>query len=80
VQTASVIAGVAAIAGHGLAVLALWLRLRGRVRHEQARGGCIVDLARALAKGGEIDERRPDGSWLKLSIPGGARDARGEHG
>jgi hypothetical protein len=80
VQTASVVAGVAAIAGHGLAVLALWLRLRWRVRHEQVRGGCVVDLARALANGGEIDELRSDGSRVKLSVRSGARDARGEHG
>jgi hypothetical protein len=74
------IASAAAIAVHGLAVLTLWLRLRWRVRHEQARGGCLVDLAHALANGGEIDERRSDGSWLKLSVPGHASDARGEHG
>jgi hypothetical protein len=73
------IIGASMIALHGFGVIGLWLRLRWRVRHEQVRGGFIIGVARALYGGGEVDERRPDGSWLKLSVTR-VEVSRGEHG
>jgi hypothetical protein len=57
------------VAVHALGVLALWLRLRWRVRHEHAHGRLLADLAEALRAGGQLDEHRSDGSRLKLTVP-----------
>jgi hypothetical protein len=52
-----------------MGVVALGLRLGGRVRHEQARGRTLIDLASALHAGGRVDEQRPDGTRLAVSVP-----------
>jgi hypothetical protein len=70
---------VVMVAVHALGVLALWLRLRWKVRHEDARGRLLADLAVAMRSGGEVDEHRPDGSRLRVSVPPGRpeRSTRG---
>jgi hypothetical protein len=74
------IAGVAEIAGNGFAALASRLRPRWLAYREQVCHGWVVDLAPAMAYGGEIDQLRSDGSRLDLSVRSGPREARGEHG
>lgn len=69
----------AVVALNGLTVIALWLRLRWRVRREQARGRTLAELADALSAGGELDERFPDGSHRRLTVAG-VRQERGSHG
>ncbi|WBB80732.1 RNA polymerase sigma factor [Micromonospora sp. WMMD882] len=60
----------------GLAVIAkastmtaLWIRLRWRVRREQAQGETLVALATALPNGGQVRDRRADGSSWTLTVP-----------
>ncbi|HET8661441.1 MAG TPA: hypothetical protein VFM55_20890 [Micromonosporaceae bacterium] len=60
----------ATVVVQGLGILALWLRLRWQIRQEQVRAEAVVNLAEAMRNGGEADERRPDGSRLKLSVNG----------
>ncbi len=50
--------------------LALWLRLRWRVRQEQARGAYLVGIAQALPRGGRFDGRCGDGTRLRLVVNG----------
>jgi hypothetical protein len=59
---------LAVIAAQGLSVLALWLRLRWRVREEQAHRQYLVAVVRILPPGGMIQERRADGSSLMLTV------------
>lgn len=56
----------------GLAVgpLALWFRLRWRVRQEQARGVYLVGIAQALPRGGQFDGLCGDGTRLRLVVNG----------
>jgi hypothetical protein len=58
----------ATIAAQGLSVLALWLRLRWRVREEQARCQYLVAVVGTLPPGSKIQERRADGSSLMLTV------------
>ncbi|MFI6824998.1 hypothetical protein ACIBJE_29230 [Micromonospora sp. NPDC050187] len=58
-----------AIVAKASTVLALWIRLRWRVRQEQARGETLVTLAAALAAGGQVRDRRADGSCWTLTVP-----------
>jgi hypothetical protein len=56
------------IAMQGLSVLALWLRLRWRVREEQAHCWCLVAVVDTLPPGSRIQERRADGSSLMVTV------------
>jgi hypothetical protein len=61
-------AGSAIIAAQGLSVLALWLRLRWRVRAEQVHRQYLVAIVRILPAGSTIKERRADGSSFTLNL------------
>jgi hypothetical protein len=52
----------------GLSVLALWLRLRWRLREEQTRFRYLVAVVDTLPPGSRIQERRADGSSLMLTV------------
>jgi hypothetical protein len=56
------------VAAQSLSVLALWLRLRWRVREEQAHRQYLVAVVRTLPAGSTIRERRADGSSLMLTV------------
>jgi hypothetical protein len=58
------------LAGLGpvMSLMALWLRLRWRTRHERARKESLVAIVHAMRQGGRIEERRPDGTWLRLTV------------
>jgi hypothetical protein len=58
----------ATVAAQSLSVLALWLRLRWRVREEQAHRQYLVAVMRTLPPGSTIRERRADGSSLMLTV------------
>ncbi|WDZ83242.1 hypothetical protein [Micromonospora cathayae] len=62
--------GLAVLAKAGT-VTALWIRLRWRVRQEQAHGETLVALAAALPAGGQVRDRRADGSGWTLTVPAG---------
>lgn len=49
-------------------MLALWLRLRWRMREEEAHRQYLVAAVRTLPPGGMIQERRADGSSLMLTV------------
>ena len=70
-------AAFAMIAAQGLSVLALWLRLRSRVREEQAHRQYLVAVVRILPAGGTIQERRADGSSLTVNVVRSTRARRG---
>lgn len=70
--------GAVVVLAQALGVLALWLRLRWRVRREQLRARAAVDLIKALSAGGDVEEQRSDGSRLRLSVS--ARRSQGNHG
>ncbi|AYV32915.1 hypothetical protein EES41_39780 (plasmid) [Streptomyces sp. ADI95-16] len=46
-----------------------YLRLRWRVRHEQAHRETLVALARSLPEGSRFHEVRGDGSSVSLTLP-----------
>jgi len=69
----------AVVTVNGMAVVALWLRLRWQVHRERARGHALTQLAGALRAGGEFDEQLPDGSRFKLTVAG-VREECGSHG
>jgi hypothetical protein len=50
--------------------LAFWLRLRWRVRQEQARGAYLIGIAQALPRGGRFDGQCGDGTRLRLVVNG----------
>ena len=51
-----------------MSLAALWLRLRWRTRQEHARRRSLVALVKVMPPGGQIEERRPDGTLLRLAI------------
>jgi uncharacterized membrane protein len=61
---------LATIAAQGLSVLALWLRLRWRVREKQARCRYVVVVVDNIPPGGKIQKRRTDGIWLLVTVAG----------
>lgn len=62
--------GVVAVVGmRGLLwLLALRLQLRWQAQRQQERHRYLVAIARALPQGSQIDERQPDGTWLRLTV------------
>ena len=59
------------LALRGMALAALFLRLRWEVRQQQLHCRYLVALARTLPRGSWLDEIRPDGSELHLVIAQG---------
>jgi len=62
------VAAFTMIAMQGLSVLALWLRLRWRVREEQAHCRYVVAIVDNLPPGSRIQERRADGSSWMMTV------------
>ena len=67
---------VVALAAPATSVLALWLRLRYRLRGERERRQYLVDAAAALPPGSRVEESRDDGTRLALTV--GTPQRRGE--
>ncbi|BCL17867.1 hypothetical protein [Micromonospora sagamiensis] len=65
-----------AVVAKASTVSALWIRLQWRVRQEQARGETLVALVSALPAGGQVRERRADGSCCTLTVPSRKDDER----
>lgn len=63
-----IVTAAAAVIGHVLALLALWLRLRWRIQWEHAHRRCLVAVARTMTQGGQIHERRPDDIQLTIAV------------
>ncbi|RLK24690.1 hypothetical protein DER29_2617 [Micromonospora sp. M71_S20] len=62
--------GLAATAVASLTgLLALWIRVRWRVRQEKARGDSLIAIAEALPSGGRLRDQRADGSCITLTVP-----------
>jgi hypothetical protein len=51
----------------GLSLLTLWLRLRSKERHEHTHRRGMVAIIRSLHPGTRVEERRADGTWIKIS-------------
>jgi hypothetical protein len=58
---------VAVIIVRALSLLTLWFRLRFKERHEQTHGRRVVAIMRSLRPGTHVEERRADGTWIRIS-------------
>jgi hypothetical protein len=65
-QVIATVAGVVVV--QVVSLLALRLRLRSRTEWEHAHRRFLVAIVHALPQGGQIDERRADGSHLILAV------------
>lgn len=59
---------ITVLAAAGTRVLVTLLRLRWRSREEHDRRWSLVTLADRMPAGGWLDELRPDGSRLRVSV------------
>jgi hypothetical protein len=62
IMSGTLVAGL----GSALSLVALWLRLRWRTRQERKES--LVAIAHAMRRGGRIEERQSDGTWLCLIV------------
>ncbi|MFE4778051.1 hypothetical protein [Streptomyces sp. NPDC056713] len=71
-QTAITITVISILTAKGCAVLALWLRLRWRTRHELARQQCITAAVGLLPAGGQLEfsTQSPDGHRVQVRAVG----------
>ncbi|MEU0054660.1 hypothetical protein [Streptomyces sp. NPDC006309] len=72
---ATFVIGIASlVTAKATGLLALWLRLRWRERHELARQNCLADAVKIVAAGGRVEftTRSGDGHHLTMRIDGGA--------
>ncbi|MFF3326475.1 hypothetical protein [Streptomyces sp. NPDC002889] len=70
-DTATVIVTiVSVIAGKSCVLMALWLRLRWRTRHEQVQRQHLAAVAEAIAEAGQVEviEQRADGHRIRIKI------------
>ncbi|MFF3380702.1 hypothetical protein ACFYXF_48140 [Streptomyces sp. NPDC002680] len=70
-DTTSLVLTVSSIVtGRICLLVALWLRLRWRTRHEQVRRQHLASVTQVIAEGGraEVVEQRPDGHSLLIRI------------
>ena len=72
---------VALIIVRAMSLLALWLRLHWRARHEETRRRTVVAVAQSLPWGLQVEEQRADGTRLKVSWVAGqlTESSNGEH-
>jgi hypothetical protein len=66
--------GVVLSIGYLLRLVAVWLRLRYRVRLERVHTEGALNIIYAMRAGGDIRAGRGDGSWIWLSM--GEREGR----
>ncbi|WP_157968628.1 hypothetical protein [Streptomyces geranii] len=72
---------VSIVVSQACALFSLWLRLRWRVRHEQAQRQYLAGTVEAVAAGGQlkVDEHRDDGGRLRVELTcGPARTREGD--
>ena len=69
VRQVKVVGLTLAVLGYATALVMSWLRSRSLAECERIRGECLVDLVRVLPGGGQVCERRVDGSSLSLVAP-----------
>jgi hypothetical protein len=69
---------VALVVVQGFSLIALWLRLRWRLKQEQVHRQYAVAVTRAIRDGGQVDMDLVDGSSLRIMVTG--RPAEDDHG
>ena len=70
-----VLTALTGVAVRGIAAAELLARLRWQERQRSADRSCLIQLARALPCGCQLDELRADGSELHLVTAGQAEPA-----
>ncbi|MET8197975.1 MULTISPECIES: hypothetical protein [Micromonospora] len=50
-------------------LVALWIRVRWRLRQEKTRCDALIAIAEALPDGGRLRDQRADGSCITLTVP-----------
>jgi hypothetical protein len=61
---------VAAIWGGLVNMAVVLINWRGRILYERAREASLVAAVQALALGGTVSDERPDGTVLRVEVPG----------
>jgi hypothetical protein len=70
---------VALVVVQAFSLIALWLRLRWRLKQEHVHRQYVVAVTRAIREGGQLDMDLVDGSSLRIMVTPGGR-AEDDHG
>ncbi|MEV4053529.1 hypothetical protein AB0J55_20245 [Amycolatopsis sp. NPDC049688] len=61
---------IGALSVRGVALGSMWIRLSWHARQEDTRRLAVLTWAAALPHFGELDEIRPDGSRIRITVAG----------